>query len=103
MGWERPNWFADAGWGETPPHVYTYEHPNWFSAVGSEHLATRQAVALFDQTSFAKLVLEGPDSLAALNWLCANHVDKPVGCLTYTRMFARLILLYGPAMSRVKA
>ena len=61
--------------------MYLYEHPNWFSAVGSEHLATRQAVALFDQTSFAKFVLKGPDSLAALNWLCANHVDQPVGCL----------------------
>ncbi len=86
MGWERPNWFADSGRGETPHDRYTYQRPNWFCAVGREHLATREAVALFDQTSFAKYVLKGPDSLAALNWLCANKVDKPVGSLTYTQM-----------------
>ncbi len=26
------------------------------------------------------------DALAALNWICANDVDKPVGALTYTQM-----------------
>ncbi len=41
---------------------------------------------LIDQTSFAKFALKGPDALAALNWICANNVDKPVGSLTYTQM-----------------
>jgi sarcosine dehydrogenase len=86
LGWERPNWFASVELGETPHDVYTYGRQNWFKAVGREHRATREAVALFDQTSFAKFVLKGPDALNALNWICANNVDKPVGALTYTQM-----------------
>ena len=30
--------------------------------------------------------MTGRDSLAALNWLCANNVDKAVGSLTYTQL-----------------
>ncbi len=86
LGWERPNWFADASIGETPHDVYTFERPNWFAAVGREHRAVRKTAALFDQTSFAKFALKGPDALAALNWICANDVDRPVGALTYTQM-----------------
>jgi len=41
---------------------------------------------LFDQTSFAKFSLKGPDAAAALDWICANDVDKPVGALIYTQM-----------------
>ncbi|AXX97324.1 GcvT family protein [Profundibacter amoris] len=84
LGWERPNWFAGAG--ETPQDVYSFGRQNWFDAVGREHKACREAAVLFDQTSFAKFALKGPDALAALNWICANNVDKPVGALTYTQM-----------------
>ncbi|HHI71854.1 MAG TPA: FAD-dependent oxidoreductase, partial [Rhodobacteraceae bacterium] len=84
LGWERPNWFA--GEGETPQDVYSFGRQNWFDAVGREHKACREAAVLFDQTSFAKFALKGPDALAALNWICANNVDKPVGALTYTQM-----------------
>ena len=86
LGWERPNWFASAELGETPHDVYSYERQNWFAAVGREHHAARNAAVLIDQTSFAKFALKGPDALAALNWICSNNVDKPVGSLTYTQM-----------------
>ena len=86
LGWERPNWFASSALGEAPIDLYSYGRQNWFEAVGREHRATRESVALFDQTSFAKFVLKGPDSLAALNWICSNNIDKPVGALTYTQM-----------------
>jgi 4-methylaminobutanoate oxidase (formaldehyde-forming) len=86
LGWERPNWFADATLGETPHDVYTFVRPNWFAAVGREHRATREAAALFDQTSFAKFAVKGPDAVAAMNWIAANDVDKPVGSLTYTQL-----------------
>jgi sarcosine dehydrogenase len=86
LGWERPNWFADASRGETPHDEYTYERQNWFAAVGREHRACREAAVLVDQTSFAKFALKGPDALAALDWICANDIDKPVGSLTYTQM-----------------
>jgi 4-methylaminobutanoate oxidase (formaldehyde-forming) len=86
LGWERPNWFAAADLGEQPHDEYSYGRQNWFRAVGREHRAMREAAALIDQTSFAKFVLKGPDAPAALDWLCANEVDKPIGSLTYTQM-----------------
>eukprot|EP01041_Mallomonas_annulata_P039922 gene39922-63712_t len=85
LGWERPNWFADVSLGETAEDVYTYERQNWFAAVGREHRACREAAVLVDQTSFAKYALKGPDAMAALDWICANDVHKPVGSLTYTQ------------------
>ncbi|CUH74818.1 Aminomethyltransferase [Tritonibacter multivorans] len=86
LGWERPNWFADLAAGEVAKDAYSFGRQNWFAAVGREHKAAREAAVLFDQTSFAKFTLKGPDALAALNWICANDVDKPVGALVYTQM-----------------
>jgi sarcosine dehydrogenase len=84
LGWERPNWFA--GPGDEPRDVYGFARQNWFEPVGREHRACREAAALFDQTSFAKFELTGPDAEAALSWICANNVTKPEGRLTYTQM-----------------
>ena len=84
LGWERPNWFARAG--ETPKDSYSFGRQNWFEAVGEEHRATRERAALFDQSSFAKFYVEGPDAEAALQWICANDLGKPVGRLTYTQL-----------------
>lgn len=86
LGWERPNWFADVASGEAPRDIYTFERPNWHEAVGREHRAGREAAVLIDQTSFAKFVLKGPDAEAALSWIAANDVAKPVGSLIYTQM-----------------
>lgn len=86
LGWERPNWFADASRGETPEDQYSFGRQNWFDAVGREHRAAREAAVVFDQSSFAKFSLKGPDAAAALNWIAANDTDKPVGSLTYTQM-----------------
>lgn len=86
LGWERPNWFADESRGEVTHDAYTFDRQNWFAAVGREHVACREAAVLIDQTSFAKFAMAGRDALTAMNWLCANNVDKPVGSLTYTQM-----------------
>jgi 4-methylaminobutanoate oxidase (formaldehyde-forming) len=84
LGWERPNWFA--GPGEDARDIYTFARPNWHEPVGREHRAAREAAALFDQTSFAKFILKGPDAEAALGWIAANRVDRPVGRVIYTQM-----------------
>jgi len=84
MGFERPNWFAAQG--ETPRDVYTYNRPNWFAAVAREHRAVREAVGVFDQSSFAKFFCTGRDAEAALSWICANNVARPPGTLVYTQM-----------------
>ncbi len=84
LGWERPNWFAAPG--EEPRDRYTYGRPNWFAAVAREHRRVREAVGLFDQTSFAKFLVVGRDAEAALSWLCANEVARPPGSVVYTQM-----------------
>ena len=84
LGWERANWFAQPG--EVAEDRYTYERPNWFEAVAREHRACRESAALFDQTSFAKFRLTGPDAEATLSQICANDVRKPNGSVTYTQM-----------------
>lgn len=83
-GWERPNWFAPDG--TIAEDEYSYGRQNWFDAVGEEHRATRDSVAVFDQSSFAKLVVKGADAEQALSWICANDVAKPVGSLIYTQL-----------------
>ncbi len=84
LGWERPNWFAQPD--EEARDIYTFERSNWHAPVGREHKAAREAVVLFDQTSFAKFILKGPDAEEALQWIAANRVDKPLGAIIYTQM-----------------
>lgn len=84
LGWERPNWFAPADM--EPKDIYSMGRQNWFKPVGDEHRHVREAVGVFDQSSFAKYELSGPDALKALDWICANDVNKPVGRLTYTQL-----------------
>jgi glycine cleavage system aminomethyltransferase T/glycine/D-amino acid oxidase-like deaminating enzyme len=82
-GWERANYFRPAG-AATPAH--TLGAPGWLPWVIEEQKATREAVALYDQSSFAKLLLQGRDALALLQRLCANEMDVPVGKMVYTPM-----------------
>jgi glycine cleavage system T protein len=82
-GWERANWFAPEG--VEPVYEYTYGRQNWFPHSGAEHVAVRTAVGMFDQSSFGKFIVEGPDAMAALNRICCNDVDVPVGRLVYTQ------------------
>lgn len=84
LGWERPNWFAPAG--SEAKDIYSMGRQNWFSAVGEEHAHVREAVGVFDQSSFSKYEVSGPDAAKALDWICANDVSKPVGRLTYTQL-----------------
>lgn len=84
LGWERPNWFAPEGM--EPKDVYSMGRQNWFGPVGEEHRHVREKVGIFDQSSFAKYELSGPHAQTALDWICANDIQKPVGRLTYTQL-----------------
>lgn len=83
-GYERPNWFAPEG--VEPKYEYAYGRQNWFPYAAEEHQAVREAVGLFDQCSFAKILVEGKDALGLLQELCANDVDVPELKLVYTAM-----------------
>ena len=82
-GYERANWFATAG--AEPRYAYSYGRQNWFEHSAGEHRAVRERVGLFDQSSFAKFALSGPDAAAVLGRICANEVDVPVGRIVYTQ------------------
>jgi 4-methylaminobutanoate oxidase (formaldehyde-forming) len=83
FGWERPNWYAPAG--IEPRYEYSYGRQNWFEYSSAEHLAVREHVGLFDQSSFAKFRLEGRDALKVLSPVCANDVDVEPGRIIYTQ------------------
>ncbi|MGS1097469.1 GcvT family protein [Aquamicrobium terrae] len=82
MGWERVNWFA--GEGRKPQTEYSFGRQNWHEAVGREMKATREAAGLYDQTSFAKLLVQGRDATRVLNRICAADIDVEVGRSVYT-------------------
>lgn len=82
-GWERANYFRPA---DAARPADTLGRPGWLDWVIEEQQATRQAVALYDQTSFGKLLLQGRDALAVLQRLCANELDVPVGRMVYTAL-----------------
>ncbi len=82
-GWERANWFATDG--VAPRYEYSYGRQNWFAEAAAEHKAARETVALFDQSSFAKFLVEGRDAEALLQRLSANDVATPPGRVVYTQ------------------
>ncbi|MEE8506504.1 MAG: FAD-dependent oxidoreductase, partial [Kiloniellales bacterium] len=82
-GWERPNWFAPKG--VEPKYEYSYKRQNWFEHSAAEHHAVREAVGLFDQSSFAKFLVQGRDAETVLQRICANDVAVPPGKIVYTQ------------------
>ena len=83
-GWERANWFARDG--QEREYRYSWWRQNWFDNQRDEHLAVRNAVGLFDMSSFGKIRVEGRDACTFLQKLCANDIDVPAGRIVYTQM-----------------
>ena len=82
-GWERANWFAPEG--VEPRYEYSYGRQNWFPYAAEEHKAVRESVGLFDQSSFAKFLVQGRDAESVLQRICANDVAVPAGKVVYTQ------------------
>ncbi len=82
-GWERPNWYARDG--QCAAYVYGWGRQNWFSNNAEEHAAVRERVGLFEQSSFAKLMVMGRDAARVLNRLSTANVDVPVGRCVYAQ------------------
>ncbi len=86
-GWERVNWYeSNAAAGDESLRPRGWAGMNWSPAIGVEHRAAREAVGLFDESSFAKLELSGPGAAELLEHLCDNRVAREVGQITYTQM-----------------
>lgn len=83
-GVERANWFAPAGM--EPKYAYSYGRQNWFDAVAEEHKAARERVALFDLSSFGKILIQGRDACAFLNRVAASEQNRKIGSVIYSQM-----------------
>ena len=104
VGWERPNWFAPAGYelGEAdldrPDVLLNHNHPvaldepvrekwsfrrsNYFEHVGNECRHVHENVGIQDMSAFAKCEVAGPGAEAWLDGLLTNAVPKKVGRVT---------------------
>jgi 4-methylaminobutanoate oxidase (formaldehyde-forming) len=80
-GWERPLYFGKAGEPEL-----TYGRPAWFGPVGAEVEQAHSSAAIFDQSSFGKIEVEGPDAEKFLDRICANDLTRAPGRAIYTGM-----------------
>lgn len=83
MGWERPNWFARDG--VAPTYDYSFGRQNWWPCADHEAKAMAEGCAIFDQSSYAKFLVQGADSTRVLNRICANQIDVAPGRIVYTQ------------------
>jgi 4-methylaminobutanoate oxidase (formaldehyde-forming) len=83
-GWERPLWFEPGVGLDGPAFGYSFDDPSWFPAVRDEVGATREGVALYDLTTYAKFEVAGPGALAGLQRLVTSDVDVAFGRIVYT-------------------
>ncbi len=79
--WERPLYFGSEGEPEL-----TFGKPPWFDRVGREVAQAHESVAIFDQSTFGKIRVEGPDAETFLDRVCANDMARPPGRAIYTAM-----------------
>lgn len=80
-GWERPVYFNCL----KEPEL-TFSRPEWFEQVGREVEYAHKSAAVFDQSPFGKIEVEGPDAESFLNRICTNNMTRPAGCAVYTAM-----------------
>ncbi|MGI9436861.1 MAG: glycine cleavage T C-terminal barrel domain-containing protein, partial [Geminicoccaceae bacterium] len=83
IGWEVPMYFdpEGKGWSENA----SIRWKDWSSLVQEECLAARDAAVLLDQSMYAKIVVQGPDAVRALNRVCGAQMDAAIGTSTYTQ------------------
>lgn len=81
FGWERPLYFAAA-----QPTSLSFGRPAWFAQVGLEVDRAHRGAALFEQSTFGKVRVEGSDAERFLNRVCANDMTRPPGSVVYTAM-----------------
>jgi dimethylglycine dehydrogenase len=83
-GWERPKYFAPAGFVEKLQH----RRNNVFDLVAAECRAVRERVGIMDLSSFAKFDVTGPGAEALLDRLTANRLPRKVGGINLTHVLS---------------
>jgi len=80
IGWEVPMHFG-GGWEGEP----SIRRKPWSRPVRAECEAARDAAVLLDQSMYAKLRVQGPDALRALDRVCGARMDVAPGTSVYTQ------------------
>jgi len=80
-GWERALYFD-----KQHEPVLSFDKPDWFEQVGREVGYAQQQAAIFDQSSFGKIKVKGPDAEKFLNRVCANDMTRSPGRAIYSAM-----------------
>lgn len=80
-GWERPNYYAPAGFSDHDSR--SFRRGDWWQYARDEALAIRQKVGLVDATAFAKHVIKGPGATEFLDWFTCNKLPR-VGRINLT-------------------
>ena len=84
-GWERPMFFARPELGVEAVHHDGWGIGPWHESNAVEHRAVREAVGLFDLSSFAKFSVQGADAADVLDVLSSGAVNGEVGQSVYTQ------------------
>jgi glycine cleavage system T protein len=87
LGWERPNWYAPDGVDRN--YAYSYSRQNWFEHAAAEHRAVRDAVGVFDISTYGKFSVQGRDSLPFLQRICVADIDVAPDRIVYTQWLNR--------------
>ncbi len=83
-GWERPLWFAETA--EESELRYSYRDQPWWPCAAREAAALAENAALFELTPFTKIMLQGPDTEAFLQRICANDMAVAPGRAVYSQL-----------------
>ncbi|SFH12765.1 GcvT family protein [Sulfitobacter dubius] len=80
-GWERPNYFAPAGFSDHDSR--SFRRGGWWQYAVEEAKAIREGVGLIDATAFTKHLVRGPGATAFLDWFTCNKLPS-VGRINLT-------------------
>lgn len=83
IGWEVPMFFdpEGKGWPERPSLGWQ----DWSPFVQAECEAARDTAVFVDQSMYAKIVVQGPNAVRALNRVSGAEMDVAVGVSVYTQ------------------
>ncbi|SFP88424.1 GcvT family protein [Tranquillimonas alkanivorans] len=80
-GWERPNYYAPAGFDDHAAR--SFRRGGWWQYAADEARAIREAAGLIDASAFTKHLVRGPGATAFLDWFTCNRLPK-VGRINLT-------------------
>lgn len=59
-------------------------HFQWkYFQIATEAMNCRTSAAVFNLSSFCKILVEGPDAKKALEWICTNNINQRTNTYVY--------------------